>query len=754
MTLPAHKKALRNLPAGADPTQYLRAADVNGIVDEFGNVQYASGKGVPGGYCPLDGSSLVPSANVQGTAITATGAGGSHSLADHLATLPDAKITATGSSAARSLAARFADVANVRDYGAKDDGATDCTPALLSAAAAVNFAGTVRFPGTAASVYYFSLFYANQFPGVTFDVDDGVVLSTNGDDVMATTAEALRFARPTRFYWRTLQRYYIVGRSALLSGAHPPPTKDLWVDDSAFNRASSEAVLCNTAAITPRKILWPTSDTWEADGFASTTASEFRFAAGVDSYFHVGMRRVLPGDALMASMGIYSGQPYLVAMLRTTGGLHVVYATPDDVATSIDLAAKALGVSATDAALSPPWKGNHASYAPANAVWSIRIDAWDRAAFLLNGYPLATIKLNGYVVEAGFGMMGRTSSDSLVIRDVVVTHRAPPTNGTLVSVRVFGDSRSAPRYDCWPDYLPTALEYTAGMRVWKVDNQAVAGQNSTQQLAVLTSVGVSDVDVVVIDVGTNDVQGLVLVDTFRSNLTAMVNAVQAAGKTAVLVNFDLWYTQGQAGTGHGQASLNYQAGAPYRSALLRVAAEKGVRVVDAPSLDGPILAHFVTSGLGLDLTAAGDPTLSDNIHPTTMLTRLRAREIAKAIAGALLPAPGVLALHNVELAGANGWATSLQRVFAQVNASGEVTLGGLFNDPGGATRTNGTVVTTLPLNLRPLWTVRAKAWTDTADNIYVNIDSSTGQVTVYGLSTAGYFGIDGITYALDDRPPY
>jgi hypothetical protein len=235
----------------------------------------------------------------------------------------------------------------------------------------------------------------------------------------------------------------------------------------------------------------------------------------------------------------------------------------------------------------------------------------------------------------------------VTVQDVVVARGKRPTYGTILSVGVVGDSRAAPRLDCWPDFLPHALEYTAGIRAWKVNNLAVAGENSTQQLASYLAAGASSFDVTVIDIGTNDVQGGVAVATFLSNVTAMVDACLAAGKACVLTNFDLWYGQTQAGSG-GQDATLYAAGAPYRSALLRLAAEKGVPLIDSPALAGPILAHYVNASLSPDLTAAGDPSLSDNIHPTTALNRLRAREVAKAICGALMPEGGALvagALH-------------------------------------------------------------------------------------------------------------
>lgn len=78
--------------------------------------------------------------------------------------------TATGSTTARSLAARFGQVVNVKDYGAKGDGVADDTAAISTAVAEVNTLARNGVSGTPIALYFPAGIYliTNSSPWTTF----------------------------------------------------------------------------------------------------------------------------------------------------------------------------------------------------------------------------------------------------------------------------------------------------------------------------------------------------------------------------------------------------------------------------------------------------------------------------------------------------------------------------------------------------------------------------------------------------------
>ena len=637
---------------------------------------------------------------------------------------------------------------SILDAGGASDGITDCAAPLTIAANWGSGYGVIRFPwipGTA-NIYYFSTFVGTNFPGVTFDVDPGVVLSTPIDDIMTPTTEAIQFIRPTTFYYRGLSRYVTVGQTRWTTLTNPRPNKDLWVNQGSIDKSIYSPVLCNTSAITPYKITWPTSDTWQGDSFQSSTAVGWSNTPAVlDNAFHMGMMKVIPGQEIMATVSQNGGSPYLAAIVRHTNGFVGIFCTSDQAGTTINVISKTTGGgNGTSNVTYPLWQGTHQSYSADNAEWSIRIDSWQNCSILFNGYIVATFAVTGAIFQAGFGGFTTTTSDTWIVNNMVSVFGKPPCYGFGLNVAVFGDSRTAPHYDCWPDHLRYALDFSFGIRVTKLDNYAVSGATSANQWTLMQGVNLANYNLIIIDIGTNDVQTNAGSATLASNLSSMLS--YCAGHQILIINFDQWYDQAQAGSG-GQNSLNYQAGRDYRSTVLRLAAAAGAKVLDSPSVAGPIIANYVNSALTPNLTLQGDPTVADNIHPTPQANRVRALAVANAVAGIYLaPVKDPLYLKATALTGgSNGWVMSTRQPYATIDAAGTVTIDGFLN---GGTQTAGTVVMTLPQHL---WPARTKIFLSygnvLTEVVHLSVNAN-GTITIDNTITSVWFSLDPLTWSL------
>lgn len=648
---------------------------------------------------------------------------------------------------------RNTDLISITDAGGKGDNSTDCTAALISISAASSGLGIARFPYVPGelNIYYFSVFNANFFQNLVFDVDPGVILSTPTNDIFAINTTHLNFVRPTTFFWRNLGNYATIGYTRKLDGVTTPyPDKDIFVGPGDFDYSSVTNVVCNSSSVTPLYITWNGSDTWVADTFTSSGSNYFtRTIPATDSRIHLGMLKAIPGIEYSAELQVISGSPLLYAILRSTDGFSGITWNANTTTPDIERINKPLTIAGSSTPLHYIWEtgaGKHTSYHPINCIVTIRVVSWRRVDILFNGFVAGTFSLpyGAAVFQVGFGGYAILNGDAFIVRNLTQAKDKPPTFNNLLSCRIFGDSRSAPHLDSWAEHLKNAVDLTAGIRLWKIDNQAISGQNSAAQWAQMQSVGVADVDAVIIDIGTNDVQGATGVATFTTNLTNMINTVQAAGKYLIVCNFDLWYTQALAG-GIGQNASNYDAGAQYRAALLQLCGEKGVKVVDHTAYSGPVLAHYVNPSLGTDLTKAGDAYMGDNIHQTSQANRLRALHIARALCGLLTSKPSMaqppLTLTNVK----NGWNIALQGLSATIDAAGTVTFDGLLS---AGTKTNGTVVLVLPQHLWPSankWTV---VYADANESVSIRVDKATGELAIYGASAMSYFSLSSLTWNL------
>lgn len=630
--------------------------------------------------------------------------------------------------------------------GAEPDGVTDCSSALLGLVATLNPVVRLPFiPGTA-NVYYFSTFDPDALQGVTFDVDRGVKLSVPNDWLAGkASAQNIKFIRATQFLFRSLNTEY----TAMPGNNEVYAAKDGFLESYAYDK--SEAQIIDAGAnLLPRKVSWPSSDTWVNDSFASSDQSFAAFnAASGDDAFHVGFIDVLPGDEIEACL-LVNGSPQICAVVRSSGGYSGVFASVTQSSITLKQFYKNTGASPVQSDVSYPMLNDHASYFPVNSEWKIRVNSFNSYDVLLNGFVIVNINTNGYIQDAGFGGYFNSGATNLLVNiyNPVKCINKKYTRNSFVSVKVFGDSISAPRVDCWPIYLKKELEFSEGIRAWNVINKARPGDTVAQQLAVMQSVGVADADVVVIAIGTNDGQMQTDYTSFKANLSAMVNFCVTAGRPVLLCKFGLWYTQGQAGSGIGQPSGNYQNAFRYRNIVARVAAETGAKLLDLTEIEGPIAAYYVNSGLYVNMVGKGDSFVHDNIHPTTMATKVIARAVARSVMGLLSISRKRKASGMRTPIAMNNWSINSgdRPVRVDVSEGGVVSLSGIIFKSTGAV-TAGTQIAQLPRNIAPQYEMQFSVYSDTA-GVSLQV-LPTGAVKIYGATiSTNFVGVSGLTWVI------
>jgi hypothetical protein len=147
-------------------------------------------------FAPSDNTDAANKAYVDQTIDNAIALGGSPAIVS----LGGYDVTALGSSEARSLANRFADVINVKDYGATGDGVTDDTNAITAAANAMTSGSMLYFPQGTYLVSYQGTAYNSVYGNVIVDLDGltdialigkGAVIKITNHDI--STYGGLRF---------------------------------------------------------------------------------------------------------------------------------------------------------------------------------------------------------------------------------------------------------------------------------------------------------------------------------------------------------------------------------------------------------------------------------------------------------------------------------------------------------------------------------------------------------------------------------
>jgi len=659
-----------------------------------------------------------------------------------------------------TVQARLQRIVDIVDFGGTPDNSTDNYTPLVNAVSRLAAGGTLRFPyiaGTANIYKFVAISDYTKFNNIALDVEEGVQLTAPDDTLLYTGLSSSRVVRPFKLNNAALSTTTWVSDRRNRALVAKPAT----LNGNDVDTAILKSINCTTD-LQSKFVAWPAGDTFTTESPTSVAADSVTWSSPSTGNMHVSMARLQPGDELsFYPTGLSGTNVSIVAMVRGAGGYAGFFTGPLDTGAGSTSFSKAVGSGAVSGSITGyPGQGTHASYAGARSVWTLRLVSWTNFVVLFNGVQVSQGTIpGGWIEEGGFGFYVNSGTGGVTLQDWVIRRNvADPGISLPLTISCFGDSITASRYECWPNYMREELEGLLGMRVPVMANNAVSGATAAQQYTTMSGTGLGGASIVVMLIGTNDIQALTSKASFVATLTSILSYCTTNNATLILGVPPLFYTQAQAGA-RGQASTNYEQGAYIRSAVAKFCADNAVKCVDLNQALGPILANYVNSGLspyyGADI--ANDPMVFDNIHPSPVMERLIARAFAKAVAAVLATVgtrvlPGGMYQPPTNFSNSvlqNSWVFTTERGRWMCDAAGNVELAGVI-DKGTGSLTNGTVIMTLPRNLIPRDTKRVCCPTDVqASPCFLSVDVPTGNVAIHGVNAgATYIYLDGLHYSI------
>lgn len=403
------------------------------------------------------------------------------------------------------------------------------------------------------------------------------------------------------------------------------------------------------------------------------------------------------------------------------------------------------GVPVSETAVTrPDGNGDTPGYFPAQNHIAIRFLAFNRAQVLISGIVAVEIQLtSGFLMYAGFGGTTTGSSSSISWNGWYISEFNVSVGSRPATLGLFGDSLSAAIHGAWVWDAVKILDGSLGIRIVGVENHAVAGDSTQDQLNDLTTNPFQLASNVILFTSTNDIQLGVSLADFKAAYAAAINRLQnVEGRRVALVIPPLWYTQAQTG-GAGAGSVRSEYGGNIRAAIGRFAADYGVPLVDLSSVSGAISAAFLSNTFT-------DSMLRDNIHQTAYFNEVVAEAIARdAIAPMITQVvvgdnPWLSVPASLYQSGVTG---SLEfRVLpgtpARVEFRGTVTL------PSAATQ--GQKLLDVPEHIATSSDRKSAVFGASSSSVFTGFCQvgADRQVKVYGVVGATHVTFDGVSYTI------
>ena len=630
-------------------------------------------------------------------------------------------------------------VVSIIDFGGYPDGVNHTENAIskIKSDPTLGAGTTINFPRVGdQSTYYFSNTYdPSVTSGLIFDCETGVRFSLPDiafiDDTVTFTRDT-----PSTLWALGNCKFTYPGTSKKNSQSRPiwhisPDASSLYPINPSLTGSQAQLEYTQFDQRNDTQTAFAPSST-STDGFVLTNSDPY-----IGQY---GLARIGAGEDLSVLFSATTGSTSAYSGMVVTGNSRYWFTCGVTNTGQVFVVSKINGSSLAVSALAYEGQTTHDSYRLALSSVTLRKDSDRHFSLLINGYSIWETDTTAPIVKVGFGATG--GSGSITVSKWVHRSNSSIDKGKFISgVSIFGDSiTDENNYGAWPGVMQGILDSNYGVRVANVYNYAVSGATSSAQLPFVNATNLAKSNLALILLGVNDIQAAVGVSEYISNINTMIDTCRDNANTPVIGMPTMFYSRGQTNPPCGQDTTNYSAGAPYRSAVMRLCAEKNVKFVDLGPVLGPVLGNWNNITLGIPF---GDSIAFDVIHPTPNARYLIARAFAGALLGiyvtdrddsygGMLPESGLL----------NSWTMSSIPVGYASDSLGRVSFYGSFNQPTTSPVPDGTVIYSLPENLRP----RTDSWLSVANEftncrVFIGAD---GGVKVYGMTGGLLLAMDGV----------
>lgn len=246
--------------------------------------------------------------------------------------------------------------------------------------------------------------------------------------------------------------------------------------------------------------------------------------------------------------------------------------------------------------------------------YNINQEPYGNAQYSLHKYVMP---IDGYVKIGSHPQTACRNARYNIISKSIARTRAKKrllVVGDSISVYTYDNNLSKVMIQGYPFFLATQ-----GNHELSVTNQAVSGNDSGRQLTTLQNKDVSVYDAVTIFIGTNDYGYNILIETFKSNIAAMVDYITAQNPVCKIGFFTLIH---RASAWDGTAEVPNAAGAvlsDYCTAIKEVAMTYGLPVLD---LWNECQCNFNFDIYKTNYSSHESEASGDGLHPTNEAHKL------------------------------------------------------------------------------------------------------------------------------------